>query len=326
MRVCVYGAGAIGGHIAARLAKGGADVSVVARGAQLAAFQANGVVVHAPDGEIRAKLRASADPAGLGPQDAVVVTVKAPALPAVAAGIGPLLGPETKVAFVMNGIPWFYFDHHPGDLAGRRLPRVDPDDAVRNAIGPERSIAGVVYSACEVISPGVIEVTNPNGRVVLGEMDGALSPGAEGLGAAIRAGGLNAEMSTDIRSAIWTKLFLNLASGPIAVLTASPGKEYFREPEIPGIVRAIVAEGMAVASALGCTPHADVEAQIRRGPANAHKPSILQDLELGRPMEIDGIFGGALECARLAGVPTPTLDMLVALVRARARAAGLYER
>jgi 2-dehydropantoate 2-reductase len=172
----------------------------------------------------------------------------------------------------------------------------------------------------------VIEVTNPNGRVVLGEMDGALSPGAEGLGAAIRAGGLNAEMSTDIRSAIWTKLFLNLASGPIAVLTASPGKEYFREPEIPGIVRAIVAEGMAVASALGCTPHADVEAQIRRGPANAHKPSILQDLELGRPMEIDGIFGGALECARLAGVPTPTLDMLVALVRARARAAGLYER
>jgi 2-dehydropantoate 2-reductase len=324
MRVCVFGAGAIGGHLAARLAKGGADVSVVARGAQLAAFRENGVRVHAPDGEIHAKVKASADPAELGAQDAVVVTVKAPALPSVAAGIGPLLGPDTKVAFVMNGIPWFYFDSHPGALAGRRLPRIDPDDAVRRAIGPERSIAGVVYSACEVIEPGVIEVTNPNGRVVLGEMDGGLSAGAHALGEALRAGSFNAEMSNDIRSAIWTKLFLNLAAGPLAVLTASAPKDYFREPEVPDIVRTLVAEGLAVATALGCKPVADAEGQVRRGPSGSHKPSILQDLELGRPMEIDGIFGGTQELARLAGVPTPTLDMLAALVRARARAAGLY--
>jgi 2-dehydropantoate 2-reductase len=325
MRVCVYGAGAIGGHIAARLAKGGADVSVIARGAQLAAMRANGVVVHAPDGEIHASVHASADPAELGVQDAVVVTVKAPALPSVAAGIAPLLGPHTKVAFVMNGIPWFYFHNYGGELDGRRLPRVDPGDAVWNAVGPARSIAGVVYSACEVIEPGVIHVTNPGSRVVLGEMDGKFSEAAEALGAAIRAGGMTAEMTLDIRSAIWTKLFLNLSAGPLAVLTASPPTGYFREPEIPGIVRAIVGEGLAVATALGCSPHADIDAQIRRGPSNTHKPSILQDLELGRPMEIDGIFGGAQELARLAGVATPMLDVLTALVRARARAAGLYD-
>jgi 2-dehydropantoate 2-reductase len=175
-----------------------------------------------------------------------------------------------------------------------------------------------------VIEPGVIKVENPGSRVVLGEMDGGLSDGAEALGAAIRAGGMIAEMSRDIRSAIWTKLFMNLSAGPLAVLTASPPIGYYREPEIADIVRAIVAEGLAVAQALGCTPSVDVEAQIRRGQSGTHKPSILQDLELGRPMEIDGIFGGAQELARLAGVPTPVLDMLAALVRARARAAGLY--
>jgi 2-dehydropantoate 2-reductase len=324
MRVCVYGAGAIGGHIAARMARGGAEVSVVARGAQLAAMRENGVRVHAPDGEIVAKVAASADPAELGRQDAVVVTVKAPALPAVAAAIGPLLGPDTKVAFVMNGIPWFYFHAHGGGLSDRRLPLVDPDDAMWNAVGPGRSIAGVVYSACEVIAPGVIKVENPGSRVVLGEMDGPPSAAAEALGAVIRAGGMKAEMTADIRSAIWTKLFMNLSSGPIAVLTASPPIGYYREPEVADIVRAIVGEGLAVATALGCTPHVDVEAQILRGTTGTHKPSILQDLELGRPMEIDGMFGGAQELARLAGVATPVLDMLTALVRARARAAGLY--
>jgi 2-dehydropantoate 2-reductase len=175
-----------------------------------------------------------------------------------------------------------------------------------------------------VIEPGVIKVENPNSRVVLGEMDNAISPEAEALGEAIRAGGMTADMSHDIRSAIWTKLFMNLSAGPLAVLTASPPIGYYREPEIAGIVRKVVAEGVAVATALGCKTQIDVEAQIRRGQSGTHKPSILQDLELGRPMEIDGIFGGAQELARLANVPTPTLDMLTALVRARARAAGLY--
>ena len=324
MRVCVYGAGAIGGHLAARLARGGAEVCVVARGAQLAAIEAGGLRVQAPDGEMVAQLRASSDAATLGEQDAVVVSVKAPALGAVAAAIAPLLGPRTKVAFVMNGIPWFYFDHHPGPFDGRRLPHIDPGDALRRAVGPERSIAGVVYSACEVIAPGVIKVFHAGNRVILGEMDTAPSACAEALAAAVRAGGMNAEMTTDIRSAIWTKLLMNLSSGPLAVLTAAAPAGYYREPEMAGIVRALIAEGSAVAIALGCRPDPDVEAQIARGAASTHKPSILQDLELGRPMEIDGIFGAAQELAGLAAVPTPTLDMLVALVRARARTAGLY--
>ncbi len=156
----MFGAGAVGGHIAGRLARGGADVSVVARGPHLAAMQANGLVVHAPDGTIEARVRASADPADLGVQDAVLVSVKAPALPAIATALRPLLGPDTSVAFLMNGIPWWYFHREGGPHDGRRLPRIDPGDAIWNAVGPERAIGGVVYSGCTVTSPGVIEVDN----------------------------------------------------------------------------------------------------------------------------------------------------------------------
>jgi 2-dehydropantoate 2-reductase len=324
MRVCVYGAGAIGGHIAGRLARGGAEVSVVARGPQLAAFREHGVRVHAPDASFQEHVKASAHPAELGVQDVVVVTVKAPALPAVAAGIGPLLGPHTKVAFVMNGLPWCYFHAIGGALEGRRLRLVDPGDAVWKAIGPERSVPGVVYSACEVVEPGVIRVENPGSRVVLGDLDNTVSPAATALGDAIRAGGMNAEMTTDIRSAIWAKLLMNMSFGPVAVLCASAGIGHCREPGVTDIIRALIREGQAVARALGCVVDVDIEKEIARGSRNQHKPSILQDLERGRPMEIDGIFGGALEIARLTGVATPVLDMLVALVRARARQAGLY--
>ena len=174
MRVCVYGAGAIGGHLAVRLARGGAEVSVLARGPHLAAIQHDGLTVHTSEGQLHARVQASDDPKALGPQDAVLVTVKAPALPAVAAGIGPLLKPDTPVAFVMNGIPWFYFHGIGGALEGRRLPKIDPGDALWRAVGPERAIAGVVYAASAVIAPGVIELENPNSRVVLGEPDGAL--------------------------------------------------------------------------------------------------------------------------------------------------------
>src|SRR5215467_2537199 len=147
MRICVYGAGAIGGHLAVRLARGGADVSVLARGPHLAAIQRSGLTVHTTNGQLNARVQASDDPKDLGPQDAVLVTVKAPALPAVAAGIAPLLKPDTAVAFIMNGIPWFYFHGIGGPLEGRRLEKIDPGDALWNIVGPERAIAGVVYAA-----------------------------------------------------------------------------------------------------------------------------------------------------------------------------------
>ncbi len=324
MRVCVYGAGAIGGHFAARLAKGGAEVSVVARGANLAAIQADGLRVHAKDGPIHAAVTASADPAALGRQDVVLVTVKAPALPAVAAGIAPLLGPDTPVVFAMNGIPWFYFHREGGTHDGMRLDKLDPGGALWNVIGPNRAVAGVVYSACTVVAPGEIEVENARSRLVLGEPDGTASGRTQALAEVLQAGGVTIDVSPRIRDAIWAKLLLNLASGPLAVLTGSPPGRYLAESACQDAVRTILAEGTAIATALGCKVSPDVDGQIRNGRKMTHKPSVLQDLELGRPMEIDGIYGVPLDLARLYGVATPLLDLLVAMTRARAKDAGLY--
>jgi 2-dehydropantoate 2-reductase len=326
MRVCVYGAGAIGGHLAVRLARGGADVSVLARGPHLAAIQRDGLTVHASDGQFNARVQASDDPKALGPQDAVLVTVKAPALPAVADGIGPLLKPETPVAFVMNGIPWFYFHGIGGDLEGRRLPKIDPDDALWRAVGPERAIAGVVYAASAVIAPGVIELENPNSRVVLGEPDGRDSQRVQAIAAHINGGGMKAVVSTQIRDEIWNKLLGNLGNAPMAVLTQVSIRDLFQEPECVEAARRVMLEASAVAHAVGARPDVDHERRIAHGRSLDHKPSSLQDLELGRPMEIDGVFDAPLELARMTGVATPTLNLLVAMAKVRARAAGLYSR
>ncbi len=324
MRICVYGAGAIGGHLAVRLAKGGATVSVIARGGHLAAIQAHGLTVHAADGVHQARVEATDDPASLGPQDAVLVTVKAPALPEVAAGIPPLLGPDTAVAFVMNGIPWWYFNDLAGPLEGRSLPRIDPGDALRRALGPGRAIGGVVYSASAVTEPGVIHVEQPNSRVILGEPDGSLSDRVRTLAGLITKGGISGEATPSIRSEIWNKLLSNLAGGTLAVLTGAPPKSVYAEPVAVDAARRVMAEAAAIARALGADPRADHEARIDSGRSMDHRPSILQDLDQGRPMEIDGMFDAPLALARLAGVETPTLDLLVALCKVRARGAGLY--
>jgi 2-dehydropantoate 2-reductase len=326
MRVCVYGAGAIGGHLAVRLARGGAEVSVLARGPHLAAIQHDGLTVHTSEGQLHARVQASDDPVSLGPQDAVLVTVKAPSLPAVAAGIGPLLKADTSVAFVMNGIPWFYFHGIGGALEGRRLPKIDPGDALWRAVGPERAIAGVVYAASAVIAPGVIELENPNSRVVLGEPDGRSSQRVQAIAAHINGGGMKAVVSTAIRDEIWNKLLGNLGNAPMAVLTQVSIRDLFQEPECVAAARRVMQEAAAVANALGANPDADHDKRIAHGRSLDHKPSILQDLELGRPMEIDGIFDAPLELAHMVSVATPTLDLLVAMAKVRARAARLYPR
>ncbi len=324
MKVCVFGAGAIGGHLAVRLVRGGADVSVVARGAQLAAIRQAGLKVIAADGEFEARVRASADPAELGAQDAVLVTVKAPALPEVAATIAPLLGPDTPVAFVMNGIPWFYFHAIGGALEGRRLPKIDPGDALWRSVGPERAIAGVVYAASAVIRPGVIELENPNSRVVLGEADGRISQRVQAIAAHLNAGGMTAEVSGAVRDAIWNKLLNNLASGSLAVLTQATVRRIYQEDACVATARRIMHEAAAIALALGARPDLDHDKRVAHGRGLDHKPSILQDLELGRPMEIDGVFDAPLAMARAAGVAAPTLEMVVGLMKVRAREAGLY--
>jgi 2-dehydropantoate 2-reductase len=324
MKICIYGAGAIGGHLAVRLHKAGAEVSVIARGAHLDAIQANGLTVHAIDGEHHARVRASADPAELGTQNAVFVTVKAPALPAVAASIKPLLGSETPVAFIMNGIPWWYFDHLPGPHKGKSLPRIDPDDALRRALGPGRAIGGVVYSASAVTEPGVVVVEQPKSRVILGEPDGTLSDRVRTLSGLITKGGISGEATPAIRTEIWNKLISNLAGGTLAVLTGSAPKGVYGEPAIERAALLMMQEATSIAQALGADPATDHARRIGGQRSMDHKPSILQDLELGRPMEIDGMFDAPLALAHLAGIAVPTLELLVALCKLRARSAGLY--
>jgi 2-dehydropantoate 2-reductase len=325
MKICVYGAGAIGGHLAMRLHRGGADVSLIARGPHLAAIRANGLTVHAVDGTHQARLPATDTPAELGPQDAVFVTVKAPALAQVAAGISPLLASETSVTFMMNGIPWWYCYGLGTKFDGRSLPRIDPGDVLRDTIGTERTLGGVVYSASAVTAPGVIEVEQPKSRYFIGELHGSLTPRIFQLTELLRTGGVDGRPTPSIRTEIWTKLMSNLAGGTLAVLTGAPPKAVYAEPAAESAARAAMHEAAAIATALGCNmSRVDPEEKIAGGRSMDHKPSILQDLELGRPMEVDGMFDAPLALARMAGVETPALDLLVALCKIRAQGAGLY--
>jgi 2-dehydropantoate 2-reductase len=323
MKITVYGAGAIGGHLAARLALGGAEVSIVARGAHLDAIRGNGLTVHTPEGTHHSRPRAAAAPAEFGKQDAVIVTVKSPALPSVAAGIAPLLGPDTPVAFVMNGIPWWYFDREGGPHDGMRLPEADPGDALRQAVGVPRSIGGVVYSAVTVTAPGVVASEHSNIRLILGEPDGRISDRARAIAAIVEAGGMACPVTPDIRTEIWTKLIANLAGGPFSILTRLGVRDTFADPLLRDAVFACAEEVRAIAAALG-RPLPVAASERVRASNMVHKPSILQDLELGRPMEIDTILTLPLKLARLVGVATPRLDVMVALAKQAARSRGLY--
>jgi 2-dehydropantoate 2-reductase len=324
MRICVYGAGAIGGHVAARLAKGGADVSVIARGAQLAAIQAQGLTLVHDEGSFNVPVTASDDPAALGRQDAVIVTVKAPSLPSVAAGIGPLLATDTPVAFVMNGIPWWYFYGHGGPPDGQRMPKLDPGDALWTAVRPQNVIGGVVYSACTVTAPGVVRVDGHHTRIVLGEPDGQNGARLERIATALRDGGWRIDVTDRIRDAIWTKLMLNLYSGLLGIVAGAPLPDVLSNPACMAAARRIIDEGVAIARAMGCTATLDIERVLANGLKSRHTPSIVQDLQLGRPMEIETLYAVPLALGRQAGVATPTLDLMVALASQRAAAAGLY--
>jgi 2-dehydropantoate 2-reductase len=324
MKICVYGAGAIGGHLAARFAKAGADVSVVVRGAHLDAIRRDGLVVRTAEGELRPRLHASDDPAELGPQDCVLVTAKSSTLAAVAQSIAPLLKPETPVAFVMNGVPWWYFYRHGGALDDTRLPRLDPGDALRNAIGMQRVVGGVVNSPSEVVAPGVVNVERRNNSLIIGEPDGSASERTAAIARLLTAAGMEGVATQSIRDAIWNKLIGNLMTGPLSVLSQANYKRFLSEPACHDAARRIVHEAEAIAHALGCRTRSTAEERIAGVFNLPHRPSILQDLERGRPMEVEGIYVTAVELARMVNVPTPTLDLLVGLVKVRAAVAGLY--
>ena len=320
MRICIFGAGAIGGFIAGYLARSGADVSVVARGAHLQAIREHGLTVEATDETFTVKVTASDNPADLGVQDGVLVAVKAPALPIVAPMMAPLLAEDTPVAFLTNGVPWWYFHGHGGAMDGKRLPLLDPGDGIWNAIGPRRTVGGIAWPASSVPFPGVIRVMNPKSRgTVLGAPDGRTTPGITALAAAFEAAGLPVVVETKIRDRIWEKLAFNLSAGPMCVLTETPVRATHEEAALIAVSRRVLAEAAALIDALGCAATLDVERIVEINTNLGHRPSILQDLMAGRPMEVDALYNVPLQLAQMTGVSMPTLEMLVALIRTKVK-------
>lgn len=323
-RICVFGAGAIGSHLATRAALGGAEVSVIARGPHLEAMKANGITLHAHDGIRTVKVRAAATAAEIGPVDAVLITTKVPALPVAAQAIGPLLGPDTPVAFVTNGIPWWYFMRHGGAAEGGRMPLLDPGGVIERLVGIERTLGGVVYSASEVLAPGVVKSEHADIRLFLGEPDGSISERARMIAGFIEAGGMPCPVVNDIRHRVWGKLMGNITSGPLCILSRSHMKATLADQAVFDAAVRIAEEGAALAMAYGFDLATAAESRMRRSANITHKPSILQDLELGRAMEIDALFTVPLQMAKQADVPMPTFELTARLATQAATAAGLY--
>jgi 2-dehydropantoate 2-reductase len=314
MRVCVYGAGAVGGHIAVRLlVAGSAEVSVVARGAQLAAIRTRGLTLRRAGKDMPARpAAATEDPASLPPQDLVVVTLKAHALPAEAARLKHLLAPEAPALFVVNGIPWWWNYGLPGRTGP--LPLLDPDRALWTTLGPQRVLGCVVYSANSVIAPGIIKHDGGNDWRI-GEPDGSQSARARETVALFQKAGLSAAVSRDLRPEIWRKLALNLAFGPLCALNRCSTAGVAGDPALAATGRRLVEETIAVAAALGWDVGADIDpASVMHG--GDWRPSMLQDVEHRRPIEVEALLGQPHAFAREAGVATPAMDEVLPKLRA----------
>ncbi|MGE0097996.1 MAG: ketopantoate reductase family protein [Hydrogenophaga sp.] len=324
MKIAVFGAGATGGHFAALLSRSGQDVSVVVRGETLAAVRRSGLTLRTDEGEIRAELRASDNAGELGAQDLVLVTLKSHALPEAAEAISPLLGPDTPVVFLQNGIPWWYHHGVGGSREGRRMTDLDPTDALWRVIGPQRVIGGVTSSACTVLAPGLIEVKGGNRALTLGEPSGQDTPRLRQAAEALRKAGFPVETTAAIRDAIWTKLALNLGSGPMGVLVPVPIRDLFAEQVLVDARFRVLAEVAATAIAVGSRADIDFAGQLAFAQRSPHVPSIAQDAAAGRRIELESMFLAPLRMAREQGVSTPTLDLLVTLATVKARAEGLY--
>jgi 2-dehydropantoate 2-reductase len=327
VKICVYGAGAIGGYLAVELALAGHEVSAIARGEHLAAIRARGLTLRIGGQEKTARVRATDDPAELGPQDYVLCALKAHQAYEAADRFAPLLGPDTAVVTAMNGIPWWYFYKEGSAREGHLLQSVDPGGRQWKLIGPERAIGSVVDPACEVVEPGVIEHHEFN-RFTLGEPDRTLSPRVKRLSEALIAAGFDAPVREDIRWNVWLKLWGNVCFNPISALTHATLDRITTEPALRRLCTLAMREAKGICEALGIQIE---ERMIERrldaaGKAVGHKMSMLQDLERGRSMEIDALVTAVQEVGRLTGVPTPTIDMLLVLVQERAEQAGLYRR
>ena len=324
MKVCIYGAGAIGGQIGAQLAKAGVEVSLVARGPHLAAIKQNGLTLIAEGERFTVRPRATDNAAELGPQDYVFVALKAHGAPAVVPLLQPLLGPETAVVTAMNGVPWWYFHKLAGPYEDRRIETVDPGGVQWRGIGPERAIGCVLWQAAEIVEPGVIELRHGN-RMPVGEPDNSRSERVLRLSKAMISAGLKSPVKTNIRDEIWMKLWGNLSFNPVSVLTHGTLERIASDPDTMGAVRAMMVEAEAIAQRLGVRFAMSVDKRIEVArEVGPHKTSMLQDLELGRPIELEALTGVVIELGRVVGVPTPTIEMIYGLTRQRARIAGCY--
>jgi len=325
VKICIYGAGAIGAWLGVKFALAGEDVTLIARGPHLAAMQKNGVKLLIDGKEEIAHPTCLEDPADAGPQDYVIITLKAHSLPGIAHNLAPLLGPDTAVVTGVNGIPWWYFYKLDGPYENHKLDSVDPGGRFWDAAGPDRAIGFVVYPAAEIAEPGVIRHIEGN-RYTMGEPDGQPSARTEKLCAAMKEAGFVARVRNNIRDDIWIKLWGNLCFNPISALTHATLDKVAGEEGTGGVCRLMMLEAQEIGEKLGATFRVDVDKRLAGGAAvGAHKTSMLQDLELGRPMEIDALVTVVQELGRLVDVPTPTIDVVLALIQQRGRVAGTYQ-
>jgi 2-dehydropantoate 2-reductase len=315
MKIAVVGAGAIGGYLGAKLSLAGEDVTFIARNKNLAAINAHGFKLILEDGSEQrpTEVRAVQAMAEAGPQDAVLLTVKAHQVKDLLPELRALFGPETMVVTMINGLPWWYFHKLAGPHEGRQLESVDPGGVIARHIEPERVIGSVVYPAAELVAPGVVKVIEGN-RFTLGEPDGSRSPRIEALSQAMMRAGFKAPISKDIRGEIWVKLWGNLSFNPISALTHATLQDICRFPATRELAASMMREAQALAEKLGVEFKVSLDKRIAGAEAvGAHKTSMLQDVEAGRALELEALVGSVRELGRLTGTPTPTIDAVYAL-------------
>ena len=321
MKIAIVGAGAIGGYLGAKLAIAGEDVTFIARNKNLAAINAKGFRLILEDGSEQHAPTAKAvqDMAEAGPQDAVLLTVKAHQVKDLLPGLRALFGPQTVVVTMINGVPWWYFHKLAGPYEGRQLESVDPGGLLARHIEPERVIGSIVYPAAELVEPGVVKVIEGN-RFTLGEPDGQRTPRIEALSQAMIRAGFKSPVSKDIRSEIWVKLWGNLSFNPISALTHATLEGICRDPLGRELAAQMMREAQAVGEKLGVVFKVSLDQRIAGAEAvGAHKTSMLQDVEHGRALELEALVGSVVELGRITGTPTPTIAAIYA-------AAGLLDR
>jgi 2-dehydropantoate 2-reductase len=322
MRICIFGAGAVGGVMAGRLAHAGHQVCVVARGAHLTAIRDKSLRIRSEGKESAYAVQADSDPAKLGPQDYVLVAVKGQSLPDVARGIGPLLGPGTSIVTAMNGVPWWFFDRLTFGDGKLRLESLDPGGALSRAMPTERIVGCVIHLAASVPEPGVVS-HNMGKRLILGEPGGKNTERTKNIAGALAQAGFECVQSPFIEKDFWVKLLGNVSFNPVSALTLATAERLIADAEVKAYMVAIMREVLEIGRAVGVDADIDPEARIDMARnLGKFKTSMLQDLEAGKSLEIDGLLSGTLEIARKAGVPAPFTQSLSGLIRLRARSTG----